>query len=102
MYSQELMARPQQIAHNVATLVRSMLGTDVIVIWFGSWPKGTAGVHADIDIAVSGPTAFLPEQLAKLRSEIEDLATLHEIDLVDLHTVSERFKQEILRHGIHL
>lgn len=102
MYSQELMARPQQIADGVAALARSMLGAEITVIWFGSWPKGTAGAHADIDIAVSGPTAFLPEQLAKLRSEIEDLATLHEIDLVDLHTVDERFKQEVLRDGIRL
>jgi predicted nucleotidyltransferase len=79
-----------------------MLGADVEVIWFGSWPKGTANAHADIDIAVSGPTAFLPERLAELRAEIEDMATLHEIDVVDLRTVGERFKQEILCHGIHL
>ncbi|MDH4152347.1 MAG: nucleotidyltransferase domain-containing protein [Nitrospira sp.] len=102
MSSQELLARPQQIAHTVAALARSMLGADVTVIWFGSWPQGTARAHADIDIAVSGPTAFPPEQLAELRGGIEDLATLHEIDLVDLHTVSERFKQEVLRHGIRL
>jgi len=79
-----------------------MLGADVEVIWFGSWPKGTAHSHADIDIAISGPTVFLPERLAELRAGIEDMATLHEIDIVDLHTVSERFQQEILRHGIRL
>ncbi len=102
MVYQELIARPQQIAHEVAKLARSMLGAHVEVIWFGSWPKGTAHSHADIDIAVSGPTAFLPERLAELRAGIEDMATLHEIDLIDLHTVGERFKQEILRYGIRL
>ncbi|NGZ03359.1 MAG: hypothetical protein CV090_09945 [Nitrospira sp. WS238] len=102
MISQELITRPQQIAQEVAKLVRCMLGTNVTVIWFGSWPKGTASAHADIDIAVSGPSTFPPEQLAELRAGIEDLATLHEIDLVDLHTVSERFQQEILHHGIRL
>ncbi len=102
MSSQELMARPQQIANDVAALARNMLGADVTVIWFGSWPRGTANPHADIDIAISGKTAFPPERLAALRDEIEDLTTLHEIDVVDLHTVSERFKQEILRHGIRL
>lgn len=102
MISQELLARPRQVAQEVAKLARCILGADVDVIWFGSWPKGTAHSHADIDIAVSGPTAFPPEQLAELRAAIEDLATLHEIDIVDLHTVGERFKEEILRHGICL
>lgn len=102
MYSQELLARPQQIAQDVARRARRVLGTHVEVIWFGSWPNGTAGAHADIDIAVSGPRAFPPKQLAELRTEIEDMATLHEIDLVDLHTVGERFQQEILRHGIRV
>lgn len=102
MISQKLIARPQQIAREVAELVRRVLGVDVEIIWFGSWPKGTAHAHADIDIAVSGSTAFSPERLAELRAAIEDLATLHEIDIVDLHTVGERFKQEILRHGIRL
>lgn len=102
MIYQALMARPRQIAREVVKLVRAILGTDVEVIWFGSWPKGTAHSYADIDIAVSGPTAFLPERLAELRARIEDIATLHEIDIVDLHTVGEQFQQEILRHGIRL
>ena len=79
-----------------------MLGADIEVIWFGSWPKGTAHSHADIDIVVSGNTAFPPERLAQFRAGIEEMATLHEVDIVDLDTVSERFKQEILRHGIRL
>ena len=102
MISKELSARPRQIAQEVAELARYMLGADVEIIWFGSWPKGTASAHADIDIAVSGSTAFLPERLAQLRAKTEDMATLHEIDIVDLHTISERFQQEILRHGIRL
>lgn len=102
MISQELIARPQQIAQEVATLARCMLGADIEIIWFGSWPKGTAHSRADIDIAVSGPTAFPPERLAELRAGTDEMATLHEIDLVDLHTVGERFKQEILRHGTRL
>jgi predicted nucleotidyltransferase len=102
MLSRELLARPQQIAQEVAKLALCILGADSEVIWFGSWPKGTAHSHADIDIAVSGPAAFPPERLAELRAAIEDLATLHEIDIVDLHTVGEPFKQEILPHGIRL
>ena len=102
MISQELIVRPRQIAKEVSKVVRGMLGADVEVIWFGSWPKGVAHAHADIDIAISGATAFPSEQLAELRARIEDIATLHEIDIVDLHTVGEQFKREILRHGTRL
>lgn len=102
MLDQELMARPRQIAQEVAHLARFVLGADIEVIWFGSWPKGTARPHADVDIAIAGPEAFPPERLAELRALADNVATLHEIDLVDLHTVGEAFRNEILRHGVRI
>lgn len=102
MLQQERMIRPRQIARDVADLARRILGDDIDVIWFGSWPKGTAAPHADIDIAVAGPQAVPPQHIAELRAQIEELPTLHKIDLVDLQTVSESFKQEILHDGIRL
>ncbi len=102
MLHQELMARPQQIAQEVALLARRVLGADIEVIWFGSWPKGTARPHADVDIAIDGSSAFPPERLAELRGLLDNIATLHEIDLVDLHTVGEALRNEILRHGVRL
>ncbi|ULA63376.1 MAG: Nucleotidyltransferase domain-containing protein [Nitrospira sp.] len=102
MIQQELIARPRQIANEIAALARNVLGHNIEVIWFGSWPKGTATPHADIDIAIDGPETFPPEQLVKLHALIDNLATLHEIDLVDLHTIGGAFRQEILRHGIRL
>ena len=102
MLHQELMARPQKIAQEVADLARQVLGADIDVIWFGSWPKGTARPHADIDIAIAGSEAFPPERLAELRAFVDDLATLHEIDLEDLHTVGEVFRNEIVRHGVRI
>ena len=102
MLHEELIARPRQIAQEVADLARRILGADIEVIWFGSWPKGTARPHADIDIAIAGSEAFPPERLAELRAFVDDLATLHEIDLVDLHTVGEVFRNEIVRHGVRI
>lgn len=102
MLDQELMARPRQIAQEVAHLARRVLGTDIEIIWFGSWPKSTARPHSDIDIAIAGSSAFPPERLAKLRALIDNVPTLHEIDLLDLHTVGETFRDEILRHGVRL
>jgi predicted nucleotidyltransferase len=102
MLHEELIARPRQIAHEVAHLARLVLGPDIEVIWFGSWPQGTARPHADVDIAISGVEAFPPERLATLRALTDNVATLHEIDLVDLHTVSETFRNEVLRHGVRV
>lgn len=102
MLDQISMVRPRQVAQEAATLARRVLGADIDVIWFGSWPKGTARSHADVDIAIAGSEAFPPERIAELRALIDDLATLHEIDLVDLHTVGETFRNEIVRHGIRL
>lgn len=104
MLHQELMARPQQIAQEVVELPRRVLGANIDVIWFGFLPKGTATAkpHADIDIAIAGSETFPPERLAELQALIDDVATLHEIDLVDIHTVGEAFRNEILRHGVRV
>ena len=102
MLDQALMARPRQIAQEVAYLARHVLGADIEVIWFGSWPKSTAKPHADVDIAIAGAETFPPERLAELRALTDNVATLHEIDLVDLHTVGETFRDEILRHGVRI
>ena len=102
MLHEELIARPRQIAQEVADLARRILGADIEVIWFGSWPKGTARPHADIDIAIIGSESFPPERLAELRALVDDVATLHEIDLVDLHTVGEALRNEILRYGVRV
>lgn len=102
MLQQELMARPKQIAEEVARLTRQILGPTIKVIWFGSWPNGTASPHADIDIALSASEAIPIEQMAALQHAIDGLSTLHEIDLIDLHTVGTPFREEILRHGFLL
>ncbi len=102
MLQQELMARPRQIAEEVARLARHVFGPSIEVRWFGSWPKGTAKPHADIDIAIAAAEAIPLQQMTALQEAIDNIPTLHEIDLVDLHTVSEPFRQEILRHGIRL
>ena len=102
MLQQALRLQPKLIAEEVARLARHILGHGITVIWFGSWPKGTARPHADIDIAISAADEIPLQQMAVLQDAIDDIATLHEIDLVDLHTVSEPFREEILRHGMFL
>lgn len=102
MLDHALMARPREIAEEVARLARDILGPGVEVLWFGSWVKGTASPHADIDIAVAATEAIPLQQMAAIQDAVDSLPTLHEIDLIDLRTVGESFRQEILGHGICL
>ena len=102
MRDQSIMARPREIAEQVAQLARQILGPSIEVLWFGSWVKGTAQPHADIDIAVAASGAIPLQQMAVLRDAVEKLPTLHEIDLIDLGTIGQTFRKEILGHGIRL
>jgi len=102
MLNQSIMARPREIAEQVAQLARQILGPSIEVLWFGSWVKGTAQPHADIDIAIAASEAISLKEMAILRSAIEELPTLHEIDLIDLSVIGETFRKEILSHGIRL
>ena len=95
-------ARARQIAHEVAKLARSLLGENAQVIWFGSWPRGKAVAHSDIDLAVSIGVPIPVERLALLHDAIDDIATLYEIDLVDLSSAGQPLRDEILRHGERL
>ena len=40
--------------------------------------------------------------MAELRALMDNVPTLHEIDLLDLHTIGETFRNEIERYGIRL
>lgn len=94
--------RPRKIALEVARLARSVLGDDTKVIWFGSWPQRKALAHSDIDIAVSTGAPIPLERLALLHDAVEDIATLFEIDLVDLNSAGPALRAEILKHGEYL
>jgi predicted nucleotidyltransferase len=95
-------ARAREIAREVAKLARSLLGENTQVIWFGSWPQQKALAHSDIDMAVSIGTPIPPERMALLHDAIDDIATLYEIDLVDLCSAGPILREEILKHGAYL
>lgn len=95
-------ARPAEIAREVARLARSILGKDAEVIWFGSWPQGKAQPHSDIDMAISIGNPISPELMGILQEAVDDLPTLYEIDIVDLNAAGAKLREEILKHGERL
>ena len=65
------------------------------VILFGSWSKGTASKHSDIDIAVTGV-----KDIEELREDIESIPTLRSFDIVDMeHCKNELLLKEIRQYG---
>lgn len=100
--SQTDFARPLEIAREVARLARSLLGESTEVIWFGSWPQRKALAHSDIDLAISIGTPIAPEHMAQLHDAVDDIATLYEIDLVDLSSAGPGLREEVLKHGERL
>lgn len=100
--SQTEVARPREIAGEVARLARSLLGENTEVIWFGSWPRRKALAHSDIDLAISTGTPILPEHMALLHDAVDDIATLYQIDIVDLSSAGPGLREEVLKYGERL
>lgn len=64
-------------------------------ILFGSWAKGTANEHSDVDIAVLGV-----KDIERLREDIENIPTLRSFDIVDVeHCKNELLLKEIEQYG---
>ena len=94
--------RVNSLAHQIATKAHEVLGDRARVIWFGSWVKGQARPHSDIDLAIMAAAPLPAGALARLRDWIDDLPTLYTIDLVNFDEASERMQQEILKDGIEI
>ena len=95
-------ARPREVAREVARVARSLLGESTEVIWFGSWPRRKAVAHSDIDLAISIGTPIPPERMALLHDAVDEIATLYQIDLVDLSSAGPGLREEVLKYGEHL
>ena len=94
--------RVSGLARQIATKIHEVLGDETRVIWFGSWVKGQARPHSDIDLAIVAAAPLPVGALARLRDWIDDLPTLYTIDLVDFDEASERMQQEILKDGVEI
>lgn len=94
--------RPRQIAEQVATLARRILGAEVQVYWFGSWAEGRAVDRSDIDVGVMADGPIPVDRIGRLRGAVEDLPTLYTVDLVDLATADPALRERALSRGIRL
>lgn len=68
------------------------------IILFGSRAQGYETERSDVDIAVQD-ALVTDRQMRLIREAVEDIRTLHKIDIIWLDRVSEDFRLEILRTG---
>ncbi len=61
---------------------------------FGSRAKGKNRPYSDVDIAIDCPDLTLDRKL-KLESDFENSTFPYEVDIVDLNTIKESFKNII-------
>lgn len=70
------------------------------VFLYGSRARGDAGRCSDIDIAV-WPHAPLPAgTLARIRDALEESTIPYHVDVIDLSTVDESFRQQVLAEAV--
>ena len=94
--------RVKTLVNQIARKIRRELGDGITVIWFGSWVRGNASPHSDIDLAISSPHLIHPKEFAMLRDWIDDLPTLFSIDLINLNETSPSIVDEVKHYGINV
>lgn len=67
------------------------------LFFFGSRVTGQGDEKSDIDIGIEGPKDVPPEAMSAIREELEQLAILYKIELVDFKRVSPDFRKIALK-----
>jgi uncharacterized protein len=88
------------VLREVAKHIRAKVGQEYKLVLFGSWARGDAHERSDIDIGILGPEKLSTDVYYAIRSSVDTIPTLRTIDIVDLMSVSERFRAKAISEGI--
>src|ERR1700684_139330 len=81
-------------------VLRLLEGRSARVYLFGSWARGEACRVSDIDVAILPleplPAGLLPE----IEEALENSICLYPVDLIDLTTASDNFRDRVLAEGL--
>jgi len=89
------MTREQQILEAIRSSLsreKALLAGRRVVL-FGSRAAGLSKPRSDFDIGIEGGPPLSAASFQHLVDRLEEIDTLYRIDLVDLHSVPERFRQ---------
>ncbi len=93
------MEREEIIREILGIIHRHLPRGEFRVLLSASWAKDTAEPTSDIDIGILGPNTIDSMLLLRLREEIEGIPTLRRIDVIDLHTADNEFREEVLSYA---
>ena len=82
----------------VGEAVNRAVGSECLIIFFGSILNNRFGVTSDIDVAVLCSKALTPLDILKIEEELDKLPILRDIDLIDIRSVKDsEFIKAILK-----
>lgn len=87
----------QDIRERVAGIIRKYVDGDTKVFLFGSRADGTHTKRSDYDFGIEAEREIPLSVLSRIKGEVEQLPTLHTIDIVDFHRVSGSFRNGALQ-----
>jgi len=67
---------------------------------FGSWARGEARRHSDIDVAISPLEPLPPGLLLEIEEQLDRSEVLFPVDLVDLSTATAALRARVSAEGI--
>ncbi len=70
------------------------------IILFGSRARGDTVSGSDIDIALDNKTRIDVHTIYAIKEAFEETRIPFTVDVIDLHAVSEMFKQQIFTEGL--
>lgn len=87
------------VIKKVVEIIREHLSGEYKILLFGSWARGNALKTSDIDIGILGKKKIDWGLMTKILERTEEIFTLRKIDIVDLNTVEDNFKNNILKYA---
>jgi len=88
-----------QITEEVRRIIRKHLGPRARTFLFGSRAKGTCTDRSDYDFGIDAGAKLPLDAWERVEADVEELPTLHRIDIVDFWRVSSEFKNFALEHA---
>jgi len=87
----------EAIITRVVEIIRRNLAERYKIVLFGSTARNDATDRSDLDIGIVGSEEVPWETMIAIRSEVDTIPTLRTIDVVDLLSVSDSFRESALR-----
>ena len=96
-------AEIQPLLDEVVRVVCDHLNAEFLRLYlFGSWAEGRALSVSDLDIALDTGGPIELAMMQRISDALDELPTLRRVDVVDLHAVDRKFRNQVVQRGVFL